>query len=55
MCGLGVWGDLNRRDAKIGIDVTAAALSAGRGSDRIASRGTRYCKISSVAWTRGSL
>ena len=30
------------------------ALSAGRGSDRIASRGTRSCSSSSVACTRGS-
>ena len=33
---------------------SVVALSAGRGSDRMASRGTRSCSSSSVACTRGS-
>ena len=54
MCGLVVCGERKRRDAKTGSDGGAVALSAGRGSDRIASRGTRSCSSSSVACTRGS-
>ena len=54
MCTLVVCGERNRRDANTGSDGGAVALSAGRGSDRIASRGTRSCSSSSVAWTRGS-
>ena len=45
-----VCGDTNRRDAKTGSAGAAVTLSAGRGSDRIASRGTRSCNSSSVAW-----
>ena len=54
MCALVVCGDRKRLDANTGSDGGAVVLSAGRGSDRIASRGTRSCSSSSVAWMRGS-
>ena len=54
MCTFLVCGDTKRLDANTGNDGEAVVLSAGRGSDRIASRGTCSCSSSSVAWTRGS-
>jgi hypothetical protein len=54
VCGLVVCGDRKRRDAYTDVDGIPVALSAGRGSDRIASRGTRSCSSSSLACTRGS-
>ena len=54
MCTLVVCGDRKRLEANTGSDGGAVVLSAGRGSERMASRGTRSCSSNSVACTRGS-
>ncbi len=49
-----VCGERSRLEAKTGSDGVDVALSAGRGSEMIASRGIRSWSSSSVACTLGS-